>query len=105
MTDVAPRPSPGLPARARLRVFACLMACTLATVSQAGGLAIDQAVVAGGGARSQSAGGCLAVTATLGQEPLTPASGGGFTLASGLWAALAGAAGDALFNDGFQECL
>lgn len=89
----------------RWRAVAVALACTAATFAQAGGLAVDATMVAGGGARSQSAGGCLAVTATLGQEPLVPASGGGFTLAPGLWSALAGAAGDALFNDGFQECL
>lgn len=98
------RPS-AVPARRFHAAVPGALALCLAVVAQAGGLAIDQAVVAGGGARSQSAGGCLAVTATLGQEPLTPASGGGFTLAPGLWSALAGASGDALFNDGFQECL
>lgn len=98
------RPS-AAPARRFPATVPGALALCVAVVAQAGGLALDQTVFAGGGARSQSAGGCLAVTATLGQEPLTPATGGDFTLAPGLWPTLAGGAGDALFNDGFQECL
>lgn len=105
MTHPPPLTPRGPTDRRRWRSVAGALACTAAAFAQAGGLAIDPTVVAGGGARSQSAGGCLVVTATLAQEPLTPASGGGFTLAPGLWPALTGAAGDALFNDGFQECL
>ncbi|MBX3726527.1 MAG: hypothetical protein KF823_11505 [Xanthomonadales bacterium] len=105
MTPAPPLRNPGLPAGGRMRWLACTLVCALTSAGQAGGLAIDQAVVAGGGARSTSAGGCLSVTATLGQEPVAPASGGGFAVAAGLWPALAGLPGDALFIDGFQECL
>lgn len=78
---------------------------TTAALVQAGGLALDPAVVAGGGARSQSAGGCLAVTATIGQESAASSSGGGFVVEAGFWPAVGGRPGDALFNEGFQECL
>jgi hypothetical protein len=76
----------------------------LAALAQAGGFAIDAAVIAGGGGRSASPGGCLAVLGTIGQDTVGTAAGAGYTVRSGFWAGAAGRS-DALFNHGFQECL
>lgn len=91
------------PASRRLRLL-ILSGLGLATLAQAGGFAIDDAVIASGGGRSASTGGCLAVLGTIGQDTVGTASGAGYTVRSGFWAGAAGRS-DALFNHGFQECL
>lgn len=102
---IGPPNPPASARRTRLPGLAGLAGLVLAALAQAGGFAIDASVIAGGGGTSASAGGCLVVQASIGQDTVGSASVGALTLRSGFWPAVAGHATDSLFNSGFQECL
>jgi hypothetical protein len=80
------------------------VALVLVATANAAGFAIDGSVITTGGGRSFSAGGCLAVDASIGQNAVGVSAGGSFALRSGYWPAVAKRT-DRLFNNGFQECL
>ena len=82
-----------------------VVACLLASAGHAGDLAIETSVVAAGGGAIASAGGCLAIHSSIGQDTLGVSQAGPFSVMAGFWPALATRSTDALFNDGFQECL
>lgn len=79
-------------------------AMVLAATANAGGFAIEASVVAAGGGHSSSAGGCLAVDASIGQDTAGLSEGGSFSMHSGFWPAVGNRPTDSLFNNGFQEC-
>ena len=79
-------------------------ALVLVATANAAGFAIDASHVTAGGGRSSSAGGCLRLDASIGQDTLGVSAGGSFAVHAGFWPAIAKQS-DALFNNGFQECL
>jgi hypothetical protein len=79
-------------------------ALVLAATANAAEFAIEASVIAAGGGHSSSAGGCLAVDASVGQDIAGLSEGGSFSLRSGFWPAVGDRPTDALFNNGFQEC-
>lgn len=82
-----------------------LAACVQLLAAEAGSQQITaQATVSGGGI-ARSAGGCLALRSTFGEAVAGRASGGGYTVTAGFTAATAATPRDAIFHDGFQECM
>jgi len=79
-------------------------ALVLVAAANADEFAIEASHVSAGGGRSSSAGGCLAVDASIGQDTLGQSAGGSFSIRAGFWPAVAKRS-DSLFNNGFQECL
>ncbi|MEO8672346.1 MAG: hypothetical protein ABI411_13605 [Tahibacter sp.] len=74
-------------------------------IAQAGAqVAIDGHVIAGGGGSSKSAGGCLALDATVGESVVGISSAGSFSLSAGYWAGTGSLPRDSVFNNGFQGC-
>ena len=74
-------------------------------VADAGDLAITAHGLAPGGGQVASAGGCRRLSATFGEPVAGRASGGSFVIVAGYQAATLPGKGDAIFHDGFQECL
>jgi hypothetical protein len=65
------------------------IALVLAATAQAADFAIDASLIAAGGGHSRSAGGCLAVDASIGQHTVGESEGGAFSVRAGFWPALA----------------
>jgi len=80
------------------------VALVLVASANAADFAIEASVIAAGGGRSSSAGGCLKVDASIGQDTVGLSAGGSFSVRAGFWPAIAKRP-DSLFNNGFQECL
>lgn len=79
-----------------------LAGATVAASAPDGGFAITSHVIAGGGtghARSV----CFELAGTVGQPAAGSASGGGYDVVSGFWAARVERP-DSLFQDNFEEC-
>ena len=97
------------PSRTRKRVLtlpvvrSVLAAGVLLLATDAGSQQITAQEIVSGGA-SRSAGGCLALRATLGEAVVGRASGGDYAVTAGFIAATAATPRDAIFHDGFQEC-
>ena len=79
-------------------------ALVLLATANAAEFAIEASHVTAGGGRSSSAGGCLVVDASIGQDTLGQSDGGPFSIRAGFWPVVAKRS-DSLFNNGFQECL
>ena len=79
-------------------------ALVLVATANAAEFAIEASHVTAGGGRSTSAGGCLAVDASIGQDTLGQSTGGAFSIRAGFWPAVAKRS-DSLFNNAFEECL
>ena len=77
----------------------------LVATANAAGIALEASLISAGVPHSQSAGGCLAVDASIGQVTASQSDGGAFSLRAGFWPAISNRRTDALFNNGFQECL
>jgi hypothetical protein len=77
----------------------------LAALPASAQIMMSGSVLAGGGGRSTSAGGCLQINATLGQPLAGAISGGTFAITTGYWAMVDSRSRDSLFNTGFEECL
>jgi hypothetical protein len=80
------------------------VALVVAATANAAGFIIEGSVITPGGGRSFSAGGCLAVDASIGQNTVGVSTGGSFSLRAGYWPAVTKRP-DRMFNNGFQECL
>ena len=93
----------GRPTRRRLALCAGLV-LVLAATAQAADFAIEASLIAGGGGHSRSAGGCLAVDASIGQHTVGESTGGAFSVRAGFWPALADRPTDSLFHNAFEEC-
>lgn len=87
-----------------VRTVVLMMAITAPAWLQAGTWSLDDARIVAGGGISASAGGCLSVSATLGQDTLGSSTGGDYSLSAGLWPGSADQRTDALFHHGFEEC-
>ncbi|HEY6543594.1 MAG TPA: hypothetical protein VIZ64_01725 [Dokdonella sp.] len=83
--------------------FAIALAVSPGVAAPAGaGFEIPQSVLAGGGI-GDARGGCFALSGTVAQPLGGSASGGGYTIVSGFWAAPV-ARPDALLRTGFEDC-
>ena len=80
------------------------VALVVVATANAAGFAIEGSVITTGGGRSFSAGGCLAVDASIGQNAVGVSTGGAFSVRAGYWPAVTKRP-DRMFNNGFQECL
>ena len=99
-----PDPRPSSNRRLLRAMVLSAAALVLATAAHGGGLAINASLIAAGGGRSESSGGCLAVDASIGQDTVGRSQGGPFSVSAGFRLALVGRPADSLFNNGFQEC-
>ena len=80
------------------------VALVVAATANAAGFIVEGSVITPGGGRSFSAGGCLAVDASIGQNIVGVSTGGSFSVRAGFWPAVTKRP-DRMFNNGFQECL
>ena len=94
------------PVYSRFRQSALMVGAALVLVASASAaeFVIEASHITAGGGHSSSAGGCLAVDASIGQDTLGQSTGGSFSIRAGFWPAIAKPS-DFLFNNGFQECL
>ena len=79
-------------------------ALVLLATANAAGFVIEASVIAGGGGHVSSAGGCLQLDTSIGQGTAGLSAGGPFSMRAGFSPAVSRRT-DALFNNGFQECL
>ena len=61
-------------------------------------------LIAAGGGRSQTPGGCRVLNGSLGEPAAGRSSGGAFAVTAGFRAGRGSTNDDALFNAGFEEC-
>lgn len=80
-------------------------AMVLAATASAGDFSIEASAISAGGGQIRSAGGCLTIDASVGQEIAGMSEGGPFSMRSGFWPAVGDRPTDSLFNNGFEECL
>lgn len=97
-------PVPGIAARLARRAAVVASMSLLATLPASAQFAIEHGVIAGGGATSASAGGCLSLDGTLGQALAGTMSGGTYAITSGYWTHIDMRSRDALFHSGFEAC-
>jgi len=98
----APDAARGLRRRRARSVAAWLLLGVSVVAMQASSQTLSGSVIAGGGGRSTSSGGCFRLDATIGQPLAGVANGGTFTIFSGF---LPGRADrDSIFNYGFEVC-
>lgn len=88
--------------RRRVATLVAWLLLAMPVAMPAGSQTLVASVIAGGGGRSASAGGCLRLDATVAQPLASVASGGNFIVISGF---LAGRADrDSIFTYGFEVC-
>jgi hypothetical protein len=105
MPDTLPsRRGDGAPSPLQRLALCAGLALMLAATAQAADFAIEASLVAAGGGHSRSAGGCLAIDASIGQHTVGESAGGAFSVRAGFWPALADDATDSLFHNAFEEC-
>lgn len=86
------------------RFVALTIVFCLAALPAAAQISLSTSLIAGGGDRSSSAGGCFTLDGSLGESGAGTASGGNFVLSSGYWAGIDSRSRDSLFNTGFEGC-
>jgi hypothetical protein len=82
--------------------IACAAAVAVAATPRGGDYAVEDALIAGGGA-AQARGGCFELSATIAQATVGAASGGNYALASGFWTRPV-THPDQLLRTGFEGC-
>jgi hypothetical protein len=86
------------------RIVAIAVISAAAAMPASAEFQVDASVIAGGGGRSESAGGCLGLDGTIGETLAGSVSGGAYAITAGHWAGFDTRSRDALFNAGFEEC-
>jgi hypothetical protein len=92
------------PARLARRIVAIAVISAAAAMPASAEFQVDASVVAGGGGRSESVGGCRRLDGTIAETLAGAVSGGAYAISAGHWAGFDTRSRDALFNTGFEEC-
>lgn len=101
-------PSNVRPPLQSLRVVARQTCVLMLVASLLAGPALAQQIsshlIASGGGKSISPGGCRILEGSIGQPVIGTSSGGQFTIQAGYWASAGNQGRDSVFSGSFEEC-